>query len=114
MFHFLVALTSKLGGSFTKRIQRDAMQGILIDEVRTRRDKIGWNAPAHEWFQGPLRSYVHDLIAKSSNSKYFASANKSWANFQDLSSPSFSDGQKLWNNILPIAYNNCLYNDLWR
>jgi len=113
-FTFSLPWTSKLGGSFTKRIQRDAMQGILINEVRTRRDKIGWNAPAHEWFQGPLRSYVHDLIAKSSNSKYFASANKSWANFQYLSSPSFSDGQKLWNSILPIAYNNCLSNDLWR
>lgn len=113
-FTFSLPWSSKIGSGFTKRIQRDAMQGILIDEVRTRRDKIGWNAPAHEWFQGPLRPYVDDLMTKSSNSKYFATANKSWANFQDLSSPSFLDGQKLWNSILPIAYNNCLSNNLWR
>lgn len=88
-FTFSLPWTSKLGGGFTKRIQRDAMQGILIDEVRTRRDKIGWNAPAHEWFKSPLRAYVDDLLLKSKNSKYYSSASKSWIRFQNTPSPDF-------------------------
>ena len=113
-FTFSLPWTSKLGGGFTKRIQRDAMQGILIDEVRERRDKIGWNAPVNDWFKDQLSPYLDELMAISIGSKYYASASKSLIHFRNLSSPNFLDGQKLWNCMLPLAYNKCLSNNLWR
>ncbi|HUI10190.1 MAG TPA: asparagine synthase (glutamine-hydrolyzing) [Bacteroidota bacterium] len=46
---------AKLGGGFTKRVLRDAVKGILTEPVRTRRSKIGFNAPLVEWFNGPMK-----------------------------------------------------------
>ena len=54
-FVFSLPLKSKIGNGFTKRIQRDSLKGILQDEIRLRRDKIGWNSPSHEWFNTVLK-----------------------------------------------------------
>jgi asparagine synthase (glutamine-hydrolysing) len=62
-FTFSLPWRSKLGGTFTKRIQRDALRGLLVESIRTRRDKIGWNAPAHEWFRGPFAQTIEQLLA---------------------------------------------------
>ncbi len=39
----------KLARGWTKRIHRDAMKGILIDLIRKRRDKVGFEVPEKEW-----------------------------------------------------------------
>lgn len=38
-------------GSWNKRILRDATQGLLPEEIRTRRNKIGFTTPEQEWFK---------------------------------------------------------------
>lgn len=45
---------AKIGGGFTKRILRDAVQGLIPEHVRLRRSKVGFNAPLIEWANGPL------------------------------------------------------------
>ena len=62
-FIFSLPLSSKLGGGYTKRIVRDAMKDIVPDPILTRRDKIGWNAPLHNWLSGEL-GYEIDLKLK--------------------------------------------------
>jgi asparagine synthase (glutamine-hydrolysing) len=57
---------SKIGGGYSKRIVREAMRGIVPEEVRTRRDKVGFNAPLPQWFAGPLRSWLWDLVNEPS------------------------------------------------
>jgi asparagine synthase (glutamine-hydrolysing) len=59
---FSLPLSSKVGGGFTKRILRDAMKGLMPETIRTRRLKIGINAPMREWFLGPLRQFVLDVV----------------------------------------------------
>ena len=54
--------SAKLGGGFTKRIFRDAVKGILTEPVRTRRSKIGFNAPLVEWFNGPMNNVALRLF----------------------------------------------------
>jgi asparagine synthase (glutamine-hydrolysing) len=57
-FVFSLPDRSKIGGGFTKRILREAMRGILPEEVRTRRSKIGFSSPMPNWFNGPLRDWI--------------------------------------------------------
>jgi asparagine synthase (glutamine-hydrolysing) len=112
-YSFSLPWRSKLGGTFSKRIQRDALQGILIDSVRLRRDKIGWNAPAHEWFSGLLRESVDHWLEGPVTSSYGKKAARSWRAFQTISQPNFSDGQKLWDGLLPFLWIKALSNERW-
>ena len=45
---------AKLGGGFTKRVLRDAIQGLVPEHIRLRRSKVGFNAPLIEWANGSL------------------------------------------------------------
>ncbi len=104
-YTFSLPWTSKVGGTFTKRIMRDALKGILPETIRTRRDKIGWNAPLHEWLQGSLRKEIDLLISYNLVSK---KVQKAWKKFQEKSRPDFSDGQKIWALLLPELWKNSL------
>ena len=53
----------------TKKILRDAMQGILPEKIRNRRDKIGFLTPESIWFRQPgFQVLISELI----NSKSFS------------------------------------------
>jgi asparagine synthase (glutamine-hydrolysing) len=39
----------RVSGGTTKRLQRDAMKGILPEEIRQRRDKMGFVTPEEQW-----------------------------------------------------------------
>ncbi len=56
----------KLRESRSKVVLRDAVRGLVPDEIRDRRDKIGFSAPTMEWMRGELRSWWRDLIAAKS------------------------------------------------
>jgi len=61
-FCFSLPDSSLLHNGFTKLILRDAMKGLLPENVRLRRSKIGFNSPVIEWFQGPLKEWLRDII----------------------------------------------------
>lgn len=104
-YTFSLPWTSKVGGTFTKRIMRDALKGIMPEKIRNRRDKIGWNAPLHEWFKGSLKKQVEDLIEKDSLP---IKIKKTWSKFQNKPNPSFKDGQRLWLQLMPELWKRSL------
>jgi asparagine synthase (glutamine-hydrolysing) len=104
-YTFSLPWTSKVGGTYTKRIMRDALKGILPEAIRTRRDKIGWNSPLHEWFKGPLKSEIDKLIEKKLLSKKVI---KAFQEFQKKPNPDFSDGQKIWALLMPELWKRSL------
>ena len=104
-FTFALPWQSKIGGGFTKRIMRDALKDILPEPIRTRRDKIGWNAPLHEWLKGSLRQEVEDLLH---NSSYPSELLQDWNTFQSSSVKTFEDGQKMWSRLLPYLWQQSL------
>ena len=111
---FTLPTESKIGGGTSKRILRDALKKILIDEIRERKDKIGWNAPIHDWFRGYLKNNIKDIILKNSQSIHYASSKKALQKFEAKYNPNFMDGQKLWQAIIPIVWESSLNNKLWR
>lgn len=49
---------------YTKRILRDAMKGILPEELRMRKDKVGFDNPADLWMRTPKISILlQDLLS---------------------------------------------------
>ncbi len=66
-FVFSLPVKSKVNNGFTKRILRDAMRGIMPETIRTRKLKIGLNAPMNDWFNNELSEMISDEV----NSKQF-------------------------------------------
>jgi asparagine synthase (glutamine-hydrolysing) len=61
--------SSKIKKGMTKYLLRDSMKSIMPENIRMRKDKIGFNTPEDEWFRTPIfRKLVNDIL----NSKSFA------------------------------------------
>ncbi len=103
-FVFSLPLSSKLGGGYTKRIVRDAMKDIVPDAILTRRDKIGWNAPLHNWLSGELGDEIDLKLKEDTN--FYDLAGEDWNNFRRTTSPTFLEGQLIWQKLLPALWTN--------
>ena len=53
----------KVRDGWTKRIFREAMRGILPEEIRLRRGKIGFETPQGRWFLGELADKIEELLS---------------------------------------------------
>ena len=112
---FSLPMESKLGGGYTKRIQRDAMKNLLVDTVRLRRDKIGWNAPAEDWFRNEFKNEIENLLRENKSSLYFNSSKEAWINFNLIKNPSYIDGLNIWKALLPLVWTSSVEkNYIWR
>jgi len=65
-FIFSLPYQSKTGEGFSKRIVRDAMKNYIPESVRTRKWKVGLNAPMKEWFSAELSEFILDEINSAS------------------------------------------------
>jgi asparagine synthase (glutamine-hydrolysing) len=62
-YAFSLPPESKVGGGFTKRIFRDAMRGIVPEQIRTRRQKIGFNVPITDWFNSGMAHLIEKIVS---------------------------------------------------
>jgi asparagine synthase (glutamine-hydrolysing) len=54
--------TIRFKGGDTKRVFREAVRHLLPEVVFNRHDKMGFPVPLVEWFQGPLRDFIGDIL----------------------------------------------------
>jgi asparagine synthase (glutamine-hydrolysing) len=52
----------RLSNGWTKRILRDALQGILPELIRHRKSKLGFETPETSWLEGPLADWLRDTL----------------------------------------------------
>jgi asparagine synthase (glutamine-hydrolysing) len=62
-YAFALPDQAKWGAGLTKRVLRDAMRGHLPEALRTRKSKMGFNAPLAHWFSGSLREWLLDQVS---------------------------------------------------
>jgi asparagine synthase (glutamine-hydrolysing) len=62
---FAIPTSQKINGATTKTVLRNATQGILPEEIRNRRDKLGFAPPESSWLRGPLRPWAEDVFAST-------------------------------------------------
>ncbi|MBL4624867.1 MAG: asparagine synthase (glutamine-hydrolyzing) [Flavobacteriales bacterium] len=65
-YTFSLPVKSKIGSGYTKKILRDSMKGIMPDEIRKRKLKIGLSAPIENWLSTELKELVLDQLNSSS------------------------------------------------
>ena len=61
-FVFSLPPESKIGNGYTKLIVREAMKGILPDQLRLRKKKIGFNSPMLDLFQKEMQPWIEDCL----------------------------------------------------
>ena len=57
--------TARFKGGDTKRVFREAVRHLVPKEIFERKDKMGFPVPLTEWFAGPLRDFLHDVLLDS-------------------------------------------------
>jgi asparagine synthase (glutamine-hydrolysing) len=61
-FAFGLSPETKFGGGYTKRILRDSMNGIMPEKILRRVNKIGFNSPMIEWFNGGMKPLIEKVV----------------------------------------------------
>jgi asparagine synthase (glutamine-hydrolysing) len=64
-FIFAAPADQKIRGASTKVILRNAIRGIVPEEIRIRKDKIGFATPECSWLRGPLQLWVEEILNSS-------------------------------------------------
>jgi len=70
-FIFSLDGSHKINKHYTKSILREAASGLIPEDIRLRRNKIGINAPMVEWFNGSFNNFILDIT----RSKNFVESN---------------------------------------
>ena len=65
-FLFSTPNNLKIRNGLLKYIQREALNNVIPEKVRTRLEKVGFNAPSEAWFRGPLKETVEEMVSGSS------------------------------------------------
>jgi asparagine synthase (glutamine-hydrolysing) len=64
-FLFAIPNDQKLRGTTTKFVLRNAIQGLVPEGIRLRRDKLGFEPPEVGWMRGPLRTWIDEILHSS-------------------------------------------------
>lgn len=54
--------TIKFKNGEAKYILKKAVQNIIPGEILARKDKMGFPVPLFEWYKGPLRDFIHEIL----------------------------------------------------
>ena len=65
-FVFSLPIEQKIKGGVTKVVLRNAMEGILPEEIRNRMDKMGFVTPDGIWFRTALRDQIGQILSSRS------------------------------------------------
>ncbi len=109
-FIFSLPNESLVGGGFTKRVLREAVAGIVPEETRTNKVKIGFNAPIVEWSLGPLGEIMLDTMRSQDflqsqlfDGRGLADAFETW-----LKSPQWDSAWAFWPPVHYVLWRQTL------
>ncbi|MEM2045698.1 MAG: asparagine synthase (glutamine-hydrolyzing) [Candidatus Caldarchaeum sp.] len=61
-FLFSIPVDQKIRQTTTKFILRNAISGVVPEEIRQRKDKLGFAPPEALWMKGPLRAWIDEIL----------------------------------------------------
>ncbi len=107
-FAFSLPWTSKLRNGYSKAIVRDMAKAYMDSRILERKVKIGFNDPLTEWFRGPLKDILGDIV----NSKDFIECeliNSLQASviineFLKSEDNTYAAGYRIWPLIVPYLW----------
>lgn len=107
-FAFSIGWQSKLRKGYSKAVVRDMAKPYMTPSILYRKDKMGFNAPLTEWFQGELKEFLLDTI----HSRDFIEcglinslkASVEVNEFLISERKDFGAGQTVWVEIMPYLW----------
>ncbi len=103
--HRIVEFVAKLPSDFkihrgeTKYLERKAVEHLLPSDIVYRKDKKGFSTPLDEWFKGPLRPWVTDMLEMKNIKKRGIF---DWEKVNKLLRTHFEGRQPMANRIWPL------------
>ena len=86
----------KFSGGRQKYLLRKAIKDIVPEKILSRKDKMGFPVPLNEWFAGPLKDFLHDvLLSKSAKERGIFTER----GLSDLLRPQQPYGRALWGAL---------------
>ncbi len=64
-FAFSIAEDWKMRDGFTKFVLREALKGLVPDEIRLSKVKLGFPTPLFSWMKGPMRFWIEEILQNS-------------------------------------------------
>lgn len=95
---FAIPPEQKLNRATTKVVLRNAISGIVPEEIRRRKDKLGYAPPEVAWLRGPMRPWAEDTFRSASFRQ------REWVDVRAIES--------LWNRFLDG--DGGLHRQIWR
>lgn len=107
-YAFSLPWESKVKNGYSKSIIRDAMKGIVTDEVRLRKTKIGFNTPIVDWIKGGWKEYLLDVIHSTDFNQSSVINPQETRNkiLEVMQKPdaSFGEGEQAWISLAPYLW----------
>lgn len=111
-FAFSLPWESKVKNGYSKSILRDALKGILTDEVRLRKSKIGFNTPIVDWLQGAWKEYILDTIHSQDfeNAQTINPTEVRTKLIDVINNPKalFQEGEQAWTGLMPYLWEQAI------
>lgn len=60
----------KAGGGYTKLVAREALRGIMPEEIRTSTRKVGFNSQMPHWMNGKLGKWAAQVVARNGDAVF--------------------------------------------
>jgi len=84
---FAIPVEQKVCGTTTKVALRNAIGEIVPEEIRNRRDKLGYAPPEAAWLRGPLKPWANEVFSSREfrHREWWdpATVDKIWKRFED-------------------------------
>lgn len=100
----------KIKDGFTKALLRNSLAGILPEEVRLRKDKIGFATPEKIWFKTILKEQIREIIySKSFQGRKYIDGVSACREFEDYCKGKKEITDIIWRWVnLELWFRNCL------
>jgi asparagine synthase (glutamine-hydrolysing) len=111
-FAFSIPSSSKIKNGFSKSIIRDSMKGLIPDEIRIKKKKIGFHSPFGDWIRGSIKEWILDEMGSSDFKTCpfidHKEVSKYINNIIFSKEASFVDGEVAWTKIMPYVWGKSL------
>jgi len=96
-YAFSLPSDQKIKDGVTKVVLRNAMKGILPEEIRNRMDKMGFVTPEDIWIKTILKNQIYDILSsKSFAERGFFNVNKIKKAFEEYCQGKLNIGFLIW------------------
>jgi len=107
-FMFSTPADQKIRGGWAKYLYREAMKGLIPEEVRLRKDKMGFVTPEEIWMKATLKPYMEKVLSETKADDSIFDSTKLVKSFDDITNNKEQFSFTPWRWINTIIWRRML------